>query len=142
MRRTRWCQPDYPEVNPSSSKCLTNSTNYKGPLLLDNNFKQSLLDLFISFKSTEVFMYKRPRVDIIAKEAMVDWSAYQEVKLDTKLLTRFLFMISRQKSVSHVLSAQQHPTSAEKQWSSSTLHKFSSTPDMCIKKKSAGADRG
>ena len=47
---------DYPEVNPSSKKFLTNSINYKGPLLLDNNFKQILLDLIISFKSRVFFM--------------------------------------------------------------------------------------
>ena len=28
-----------------------------------------------------------PKRDIIAKEFMLDWSAYQEVKLDTKLVT-------------------------------------------------------
>jgi hypothetical protein len=28
-----------------------------------------------------------PRLDIIPKESMLDWSAYQEVKLDTELVT-------------------------------------------------------
>ena len=66
---TRWCQLDYPEVNPSSSQCLTRSITYKG----------SMLDLFISFKSrVDLFMYEGP---------MLDWSAYQEVKLDTNLIT-------------------------------------------------------
>ena len=74
-------------MNPSSSKCLTNSINYKGPLLQDNNFKQSLLMLFISFKSRVVFMYKGPWLDIIAKDSMLDWTAYKEIKLDTKLIT-------------------------------------------------------
>jgi hypothetical protein len=57
--------------------------------LLDNNFKQSLLDLFISFKSRVVFMYKGPWLDIIAKDSMLDWTAYsyKEIKLDTKLIT-------------------------------------------------------
>ena len=55
--------------------------------MLDSNFKQSLLDWFITFKSRVVFMNEGPRLDIIAMESMLDWSAYKEVKLDTELVT-------------------------------------------------------
>ena len=73
---TRWCQPDYPEVNPSSSQCLTSSIAYKG----------SMLDLFISFKSrVDPFMHEGPLLEIIAKESMLDWSSYKAVKLITSL---------------------------------------------------------
>ena len=46
-----------------------------------------LLDLFISYKfRVNLFIYEGPRLDIIAKESMMDWSSYQEYKLDTKLV--------------------------------------------------------
>ena len=51
-------------------------------------YKGSMLDLFnISFQSrVDLFMYEVPKQDIITKESMLDWSAYQEVKLVTKLI--------------------------------------------------------
>ena len=63
--------------DPSSSKFQPSSIIYEGSLLLD---------LFISFKSrVDLVMYEGPRLFIIAKEFMLDWSAYQEVKPDTLL---------------------------------------------------------
>ena len=51
-------------------------------------YEGSLLDLIISFKTrVDLLMYDKPRLDIIAKKSMLDWSAYQEVKLDTNLMT-------------------------------------------------------
>jgi hypothetical protein len=65
--------------DPSSSKFLPIFITYKGHLLLD---------MFISFKSrVDIFMYEGPMLDIIVKESMLDWSAYQEVKLGTNLIT-------------------------------------------------------
>jgi hypothetical protein len=47
-----------------------------------------LMDLFISFKSrVDHFPYEGPMLDIIAKESVLDSSAYQEVKLYTNLIT-------------------------------------------------------
>jgi hypothetical protein len=45
--------------------------------MLDSNFKQSLWDWFITFNSRVVFMNMEPRLDIIAMESMLDWSAYK-----------------------------------------------------------------
>jgi hypothetical protein len=56
--------------------------------LLDINFEQNLLDLLISYKSRMgICFYDGPRMDIIAKESMLDLGVYQEFKLDTKLVT-------------------------------------------------------
>jgi hypothetical protein len=71
---TRWCQADYLEVNPSSRQGLASSLAYKG----------FMLNLFILYKSR---MGICTRLDIITKESILDLSAYQEVKLDTKLIT-------------------------------------------------------
>jgi hypothetical protein len=78
---------DYPEVGPQCSQCLTSFITYKDPLL-DIIFEQNLLDLLIFYKSRMgICFYNGPRLDIIAKESMLDWAAYQEVKLDTKMVT-------------------------------------------------------
>ena len=56
--------------------------------MLDINFEQNLLDLLIFYKSwMGICIYEGPRLDFIAKESVLDGSAYQEVKLDTKLVT-------------------------------------------------------
>jgi hypothetical protein len=55
---------------------------------MDINFEQNLLDLLIFYKSRMgICIYEGPRLDFIAKESVLDGSAYQEFKLDTKLVT-------------------------------------------------------
>ena len=73
MRRTEWCQPDFCEVVPQLQQCLISSLTYKGTML-DKTFEQILFDLFIFYKS---------RLGIVAKESILDWAAYKEVKLVT-----------------------------------------------------------
>jgi hypothetical protein len=48
---------------------------------------QNLFELFIFFNSgMGISVYEGPRLDI-TREFMLDWSAFQEVKLDTELVT-------------------------------------------------------
>ena len=62
--------------DPSSSKLLPSIITYKDYLLLD------LVSISFKFR-VELFMYEGPMLDSIAKESMLDWAAYQDVKLDT-----------------------------------------------------------
>jgi hypothetical protein len=64
-------QPDDPE-DPSSSKFLPSITTYKDSL-----------DLFISIKFRVEVIAKDPRLDSVTKDPMLDWAAYQDVRMDT-----------------------------------------------------------
>ena len=56
--------------------------------MLDNNFKQSLSALLNFYKSRMgICIYERPGLDIMTNKSLLHWSAYQEVRLDTKLVT-------------------------------------------------------
>ena len=79
------CQPDYPEVG---RQCLTSSITYKGSMLLDNKFKQNMLDLSVFYKSLlGLCTYEGSKLVITTKESMMDWSTYKEYKLGIKLVT-------------------------------------------------------
>ena len=68
------CQPDYPEVGPQLQPVPDQLPAYKDSMLLDNNSKQKMLDLLIYYKAlVGLCKYDRYKLDIFARESMLDW---------------------------------------------------------------------